>query len=182
VTEDFFITVDIFDRWQNGTSFVQDMQSYVKILGERTNLKIKADKPALTEANSYWKHACECWLKELTDSTDISHLKKCAALFSQLYHSEPFSIEEELPIQPGIDEYTRDSILSSGGHYIAWSLIYEICDHFEANRVDRIQPYVSRLDDEFAHDFMVCVKRGHMHERSIRLVLKALFIRDPKPQ
>lgn len=161
--------------------FFNDMKARAEILSAKTGLNIKVDQPRAVEAHSYWKHACECWLKELENSRDLSHLKKSAALFRQFYIAEPFLISDNPDTPPGeIDSHTRQCILHSP-HYIIWVIIHEICDTFETHRTDRIDEYSSRLTYDFTHDLMVAVNKGYMNERSMHIALKGLFVRDAKP-
>ena len=157
------------------------MELVASILSRESGIKITVNKPAMSEVHAYWLASCGDWLKELDDSKQLSHLKKSAALFTQLHNVEPFRSDDTIEYAASRGLSFAQDILESGFHLIEWMIVYKVCDRFERNRDDKKTDYIPCMTQDFTHDLMKVITSGKMNERSFHIVLKALFIRGDKP-
>lgn len=140
----------------------------------------------------------DLWLSHLLPSKtkELSHLKKAAILLAKLYEfgvitvsgtgnrtrrARPKGIQDQELVPSKPDRLPKEEIkkFKDGGcHYVAWLIVYHICEFFERRRTDRLDPYESRVTEEFEIDMVSGLMSAKVSAQSIHLILKALFLRD----
>jgi hypothetical protein len=194
----FALTPDIFDRWSDIARLSEDLCECCAILEIRSGLRFQVSDEQLTVVHTAWKQDCALWLENLLPqgSKDLSHLKKAAVLLSKMCEFVPITVEgeghkdQQLPpatIQDGepwpelpntLPEKQIRKFKDGGCHFVAWLILYHVCEFFERNRTDQLDPFESRITEEFERDMVSALLSAKLSAQSIHMILKALFLRD----
>ncbi|HXO67861.1 MAG TPA: hypothetical protein VN838_02760 [Bradyrhizobium sp.] len=190
------VTPTIFDRWSDFKPFHGDITECCEILASRSGLVFEISEPSLLAAHTAWRQDYFLWLENLLPSgtRELSHLKKAALLLAKMCEFVPISVSgngygESPPINPqdGLEFPTAPNQFSAseirkfrdgGCHFVSWLIIYHVCEFFEIKRTDRIDPYESRITEDFEIDMVSGLLSAKVSAQALHLVLKALFLRD----
>jgi hypothetical protein len=195
VTSTLRISGAIFDRWREYDNLRQDLNDCCAILSLRSGYNFEVAEAQLKAAHTTWTQQVELWLVNLLpESTkELSHLKKAALLLANLIEfgciivsgpTKPLRKRRDnrdqdlLPPLSALSERDTRKLTDGGCHYIAWILIYHVCEFFERRRPDRTDKYVSRITEDFELDMVSGLLSAKVSAQSIHLILKALFVRD----
>jgi len=192
----FVVNAGIFERWKVYDNFLTDLSDLCGILQYRTNHVFTLDQAALANVHAKMVADEAAWLEHLLpeDTERLSHLKLAAIFIDAMTKFCPIKVGDGLPpsgvgsYQDGGSEqfdppaqmpaHERRKFVDGETHMVAWLIGYHICQWFEINRTDRIDPYVSRTTDEFEIDLVSGLFSGKVSAQAMHLVLKALFLRD----
>jgi len=192
----FTVDAHIFERWGAYENFLNDIKEICAILQYRTNHRFELDQRRLEVAHERIKAHESAWLEHLLPegTTHLSHLKLVSIYVEALAELGPIAVCEAMPTLPSgsyqdggpghyappkpIEARELRKFTDGQTHMVAWLIGYHICEFFEANRIDRIDPYVSRTTDEFETDLVSGLLSGRVSAQALHLILKALFLRD----
>lgn len=151
----------------------------------------KFDQEALKIAHASWRSNCEVWEKTyvMPDSKGLSHLKILSLLLWDLSRVEWMTAlfnanlqfrELEFGGTTVEREEVRHDINAGRGTYIAFQFVIKTLNAFETGRTDRVQEFEFRLTNDLMHDIMVYLLSERRDDMAIFLILKALYVRDPR--
>lgn len=184
------LTEQCLDQWAaNFDDFCHDFlfytQSYSKVVG----YWFKHDGASLKIAHANWVAQCERWEKTLVmpDSKGLSHIKMMAILLTELASLEWLAdlLEFDGDDRNGYDfngtaqerEDVRGDIRGAGGTYLAFEFALAVINYFEANRVDRVGPFMFRATPDVIHDTLVYLVSDKRDAVSTFLILNAMYTR-----
>jgi hypothetical protein len=184
----------VFERWRSVDYFYEDFSTSCEIHGIRAGLRFSTDKARVSLVVDEWLRESDRWLKErLPDgNTQLNHLKRSGILLHCLCKWKPVKLEGPAPEEaspsyqdgggapPKLKSYDKEDIRQfedGGTEYLAWLFIYQVCEWFERERLDRKTSYVSRIAPDLEHDMIHFLRNGGSSE-AIFMILMALFIRD----
>jgi hypothetical protein len=193
------LTRSIFNRWGEFRYLSEDLTECCAILKIRTGLEFVIDPELLRATHTKWQQDCESWLDHLLPegTVELSHLKKAAILLEGMCEFVPIKVSGEgyqdaspeplpsiqdtearpqLPTVLGRDQIRK--FKDGGCHFVAWLILYHVCEFFERHRDDRLDAYEPRITEDFETDAVSGLLSGKVSAQSLHLIFKALFLRD----
>jgi hypothetical protein len=194
----FALSDKIFDRWEDPELFYADLEECCVILGIRTGLQFAVSSEKAHATISAWKLDRTRWVAHLLPigTADLSHLKKASLLIEKLCAFTPVTVSgRPAGNEPKVEGNYQDSdpwpdlpnrlskkdaqkFLDGGCHYVAWLILYHVCEFYERHRTDRIDDFVPRITEEFELDVVSGLLSAKVSAQAMHLILKALFLRD----
>ncbi len=191
------LTPEVFERWQDSQVFHAELCECCEIVAIRSGLEVTVSLELTVAVVEAWKHECHQWLTTMLPpgNSALSHLKMAAILLDKMCALTPVAISGEGHSEESSPENIQDGCAwpelpnkfemreickfkDGGCHYLAWQIIYHVCEFFEENRTDRLDDFVDRRTDEFELDIVSGLLSKKLSAQAIHLILKALFLRD----
>lgn len=141
------------------------------------------------QIHTMWLESCTRWLNKETDAKTekLSYLKRASLLLTALV-STPFlghvvehDYDEDAKVifrgPPEVYASSRQDLIDAREVVLALDFVLLIIHYFEINRIDRVEEFKVRLTVDMRHDLISYLLSGKAEEKSLYLILKALYLR-----
>lgn len=174
-------------------SFADSFKRYVIYITQAFGLDCRFDDNTLREAHRKWAEDCEIWRKQhfKGEVEALSHIKLAALLLhhlsrvpfiSALYEHEFTSdLHYEFSGTESQKEEAKGQLVAAREVILSLDFCISIICWYEERRIDRVEAYRFNMTVDMRHDIISFLVARGADAKPLYLILKALFLRTPKP-